>query len=178
MQELTKTRTKTFRFNPNMLKLLKEASARAKMTESELVNEVLSRRLLIDPLVPKFHCISLDSDTMQSLLGASNVDVLETSASDLAQKNFPVVRRLYKTMNRPIGFIDFLTIVLSKSGQWFYIEGIDGNTNQELVLRHPYGIKWSRYLKSYLLSSYYTISKSRLKIEIDDQFVLINFLSS
>jgi hypothetical protein len=136
----------------------------------------VKRRLIVDPLIPTFRGISLDSDTLTRLLGAPNVDALETAASDLAERNFPVVRRLYKARQRPLEFREFMTVVLGKVGQWFYVEGSDSGTPQ-LVLHHPYGLKWSRYVKSYALSAYGTISRKNLSIEIDDQFIQIDFSS-
>jgi len=177
MEDL-RTRTKTFRFAVTTLTQLKDAAERANMTENELVNQAVARRLLVDPLFPTFRKICLDSDTMSRLISAANVDVLETTASELAQRDFPVVRRLYKTRHRPLEFIDFLTDVLAKAAQWFTVEGQEGGAQKQLVLHHRYGLKWSLYLKSYITSAFSTISRDRLRIEIDDQFVVVGFESS
>jgi len=174
MQALTKTRTKTYRLSLITIDQLNIACKRSNMTENELVNETLTGRLFIDPLIPTFRWISLDSETMSRLLAAANVDVLETAASELAQRNFPIIRQLYRASERPLEFREFCTILLAQLGGWFHVEGHANNVNK-LIFYHQYGLKWSRFLKPYLTTAYSTISKGKLDIEIDERFIQVNF---
>ena len=171
------TRPKTVRLTLDTLGMLREAAKHAKVTESSIVNEVVSRRLLVDPLIPRFRYISLDAGTMTSLLTAANADVLETAASELALRDFPVARRLYKARKRSLEFRELFTVILADVGQWFQVEE-DDSESRTLLLSHPYGLNWSRYVKSFAQSAYRTLSRDSLKIEIDDQFIQMQFLSS
>ncbi len=176
MQERVKTDTRTFRFGLDTLVWLADAARHAEVSVNEIVNKALRRRLIVDPLIPTFHGISLDSGTMNCLLAAANRNALEMGASDFAQRDVPAALRLYKTRHRPLEFRDFLTMVLAEAGQWFNVEGSDNGTHQ-LTLHHTYGLKWSRYVKSYTTSAYSTISRKNLNIEIDEQFIQIDFPS-
>ena len=126
MHEQKKTRTKTFRFDVSLIEKLKRSAERAGVSESELVSEVLWDRLLIDPLIPAFQIMQLSSGVVQSILGASNADALEAAASDVAKKNFPLIRELYKVGGTTLEFREFVTEIMGRHGGWFYVEGSNG----------------------------------------------------
>lgn len=58
----------------------------------------------------------------------------------------------------------------NEAGSWFSIESAD-IVSHELVLRHPYGQKWSRYVKSFAIGAHSTISNAELKVDYDDEFI-------
>lgn len=176
MPQRSKTRTKTLRFDVRLLEMLREAAYRADKSENEFVRDLLQDRLLIDPLIPAFQSMQMSSGVVQSILGASNADALEAAASDVAKKNFPLVRELFVAARRTLDFEEFVIEVLGKHSGWFYVEGY--SQTGRLVLRHSYGLKWSRYLKSFILSAYGTISRDKIEIEITDQVVKIDFRPS
>jgi hypothetical protein len=171
MQGRKKTRTKTFRFDVGVVDRLERAANRANMSENEFVSVLLEDRLLIDPLVPAFHGMWLSSDAVQSFMVAANVDVLEVASSEMAQRNFPLIFKLYETNQIPLDFRKFVTDVLGKYCHWFYVEG-DDNPHW-ITLRHAYGLKWSKYVRAYILSAYGTTSKGTIEVEITDQLIRI-----
>jgi hypothetical protein len=175
MQERAKTSTRTFRFDVGLLKALKRAAERVGVSENEFVASLLEERLLVDPLIPAFHGMKLDSDTIESFLVSANVDVLEAALSEKAQRNFPLILKLYETAEIPLDFWRFIVDILGKYCQWFYVEGRDDVTHKWVMLRHSYGLKWSRCVKTFIVSAYGTSSKDKIKIEISDQWVRIDF---
>ena len=174
MGGLTKTRIKSFRLDSSLVEKLDRATKRARLTENRFVMDVLAERLNIDPLIPAFQEIRLTGVTFESILNATNIDALESAASDMAQKNFQMVRELYKSNGITLGFQEFVTDILGKYGRWFYLEGIVDWDHGWITLRHQYGLRWSRFLRAYLISAYHIVSRNKLEAEINDQFVRIN----
>lgn len=171
MQERRKTRTKTFRFDVDVVERLERAAKRASMSENEFVSVLVEDRLLIDPLIPAFHEVRLSSDAVQSFLVAANVDALEAASSEMAQRNFQLILKLYETNQIPLDFRRFVTDILGKYCRWFYVEG--DNTQQGITLRHTYGLKWSKFVRAYILAVYGTISKEKIRVEITDKLIRI-----
>ncbi len=175
MQELRKTRIKSIRLDAGKIEALGKAARRAHMTESAFLSDILETRLISDPLVPAFQEITLSADTFQSILSATNVDALEAAASDIAQRNMSLIRELYEGYGRKLNLKAFVTDVLQRHAHWFYIEGDINLTHGWVTLRHRYGLKWSKFIRAYLLSAYSTFSKGKLDMRIGDQFVRISF---
>jgi hypothetical protein len=175
MQERRKTETRTIRFDIDLLKRLKTAALNAGKSENAFVNEVMQDRLLIDPLVRAFHEVKLNEEILRSILGGTDADTLQMAGSEMARKEFPLICELYRTSGHPLAFREFLTVILGEHYGWFSEEG-DGDGNQRwMTLTHPFGRKWSIFVKSYILSAYGTISKDKIQIEIADQFIRIDF---
>lgn len=173
-----KTQTRTFRFDVDLLKRLRKVAERTGMSENEFVVALLEGRLLVDPLIPAFHGMTLDSDSIESFLMSGNVDALEAAFSEKAQRNFPLILKLYETAEVPLDFWKFIVDILGRYCQWFYVEGSDKATRKWMMLRHSYGLKWSRCVRSYILSAYGTMSKDKIKVEISDQLIRIDFQPS
>ncbi len=170
-----KSQTKTFRLGPELVEMLDRAAKRAHITESAFVAAVLEDRLIIDPIIPALPQIRLSAETFQSILNAANVDALEMAGSEIAQRNFPLIRELYEASGRIMDFTGFITEVLGSYGHWFYVEGDATASRARLMLRHSYGMNWSIFVKSYLLSAHSTVSKEKIRIEVAAQFIRVDF---
>ncbi len=175
MQERRKSRTKSFRFDVNLIEGLRRAADHAAMSENEFVSEALADRVLIDPLVRAFREVKFSAETFQAILGGTDANTLEMSGSQIARKNFPLVFELYRNSKHPLAFREFVVEVLGKHSGWFYVEDDDVGTQQWMILRHSFGRKWSLFVKSYILSAHSAISKDRIEVEIADQFIRIDF---
>jgi hypothetical protein len=178
MGEPTGSKVKTFRLGRMLIEKLDKAARRAHLTESALVNQTLESRLLIDPLLPALPRISLSAETFQCLISTTDLDALEEAGADVAKRNFKLIQELFNANGYILTFRDYITEVLGKYSQWFYVEGGDAGGNRQLMLRHSYGPRWSIFVRSYLLSAYSTISKDKLDVEIGDQFIRIESTSS
>jgi hypothetical protein len=178
MQKRVKTQTRTFRFDVDLLRRLAKAAERMEISENELVVTLLEERLLVYPLIPAFHGMTLDSDSIESFLLSANVDVLEAAFSEKTQRNIPLIFKLYETAEVPLDFWKLLVDILGRYCQWFYVEGSDKSTHKWIMLRHSYGLKWSRCVRSFIVSAYGTISKDKIEVEISDQWIRINFQPS
>jgi hypothetical protein len=175
MHVLRKTRVKSFRLDCGLIEALGKAARRANMTENAFLSRVLEGRLAIDPLFPAFDGLSLSSSILRSILGAANVDALETAASDAGHKDFPLIRELFAASDRPITLRMFVIDILGKCGRWFHVEGDASRTHRWTTLRHGCGLKWSKYIRAYILGAHGTISRDRLEIGVTDQVVRIEF---
>jgi hypothetical protein len=175
MQGAKKTRVMSFRLDEALIGKLSTAARHAHMTENASVSALLEDRLTIYPLIPAFQEIRLATVTFEPIVNATNIDALEATASDMAQKNFRAVRELFRSNGITLTFQVFVMDLLGKYGRWFYLEGDPDWSQGWITLRHQFGLKWSRFLRAYLLSAYSTVSKDKLKTEIDDQFVRISF---
>ena len=173
MQERRKTQTESFRFDVSSLEGLKSAAKNAGMTKNAFMSALLADRLFIDPLVRTFHKISLSDETFLSILGSRDANALEIAGSEMARRNFPLVCELYQR-RQPLTFRQFLTQILDKHAGWFHVEEGDG-TQRWVTLMHPFGRMWSIFVRSYILSAYSIISKDKIKIEIADQFIRVDF---
>ncbi len=175
MQEPTKNRTKTFRLDVALVEALGKSAKRAQMTENGFVSEVLKDRLMIDPLFPAFEELKLSGDTFRTILSAANADELEAVASEIAQKNAQLIHELYESNDRTLTSQEFITEILAKHSHWFHIEGSYESIHHSITLRHTFGLKWSIFVKSYILSAHSAFSNDKIKIEIADQFVRVEW---
>src|SRR5208283_632594 len=157
MQNRKKTGTEAFRFDVSLVEELKRAAKNAGMTKNVFMNALLADRLLIDPLVRTFHRISLSDEAFRSILGCADADAVEMTGSEIARKNFPLVCELYRRSGHPLSFREFLTKILGKHAGWFQVEEDGDGPQRSMTLTHPFGRKWSIFIKSYILSAYTTI---------------------
>lgn len=175
MEERRKTRIRAFRLDVGTLEKLHKVAKDANVTESVFVSMVLTDRLFADPLVRAFREIRFIDEVFQTILGGTNTDTLEMAGSEMASKTFPLMGELCRSLKQPLTFREFLTEILGKHYGWFYVEDDGSGTEPSMTLRHPFGRKWSIFIKAYILTAYSTVSKDRIKIEIAEQFVRIDF---
>jgi hypothetical protein len=145
------------------------------VTESIFVSTVLTDKLFADSLTRTFNEIKFIDEVFRSILGGTNTDTLEMAGSEMASKIFPLMSELYRTHTPPLSFRRFLTEVLGKHYGWFYVEDDGSETEPRMTLHHPFGLRWSVFIKAYILTAYSAISKDRIKIEIAERFVRIDF---
>ena len=148
MQEVGRTRIKSFRLQNNIITGLEKASKRAGKTQSEFIADLLADRIVCDPLLPTFQNILLGADVFQSILNSTNIDALETAASEVAQRNIPLVIELYESNDRPLAFEEFVNGLLANHAHWFHIEGNSDLARGCVMLHHKYGRKWSIFLRA------------------------------
>jgi hypothetical protein len=136
---------------------------------------MLEERLLIDPIVSAVPLIRLTAETFQSILDAADERSLEIAGSKLAKKIYPLINELYDASEEPLSLKEFVIRVLAGYAHWFQVEGSSSPTHRGITFSHPHGLKWSIFVKSYILSANDAVSKDKITIEIADQFVRIDF---
>ncbi|MGA2665002.1 MAG: hypothetical protein ABSF83_08670 [Nitrososphaerales archaeon] len=157
-----------------MTERLDKATRRTEKSESGFVSDALLDRLTIDPLIPAFQEMSLSSVTFQCILSAADAEALEASGSYAAQKNVPFIRELFRSYGHELSFQEFVTNVLGKHSGWFSIEGDPRLNGGWMTLRHGCDMKWSRFLRAYLLTAHNAFSEENLEVKVGEQFVEIN----
>lgn len=173
--ETRRTKTKTFRFDVDLIEALGRSPKRAQMTENAFLSEMLKDRVMIDPLFPAFEELRLSTDMFRTILSATNADVLEAVASETAQKNAQLIRELYESNDRALTLQEFITEVLASHSHWFHIEGNYKSSHRSMTLRHTFGLKWSTFVRAYVSSTHDVFSKDKIKIDVADQFVRIEW---
>ncbi len=117
------TKIKAFRLETSLILSLERAARRLHISDNMYVTRVLTRALMIEPLVPVFDGIELAEETFASLLSTANRDSLEVDGFALGKKNYTMVRELFESIGIQVTFIQFLTKILAEAGNWFTIEG-------------------------------------------------------
>jgi hypothetical protein len=165
------TSTKSFRMEEELLRKLSVLAARYGVNENKLVTDILASRVEIDPLIPTFEGISLARETFRTILNTTNVDSLEISAWELGRAHFATARRLYESNGEQLSFLKFVSIVLGRHGRWFRIEGKVDSNSKLVTLHHELSLRWSIFLKAYLAGAFEVLSRVRLIVHINEEFV-------
>jgi hypothetical protein len=169
-----KTRVKSFRLHEELLETLRIAASRHGVTENTLVETFLTSRLRVDPILLAFDVISVGRETFMQIIGAANIDGLEAFAPTQGKKSFSLAKQLFASNDMQLSFFKYLTEILGERARWFHTEGT--LVKPELItLYHPYGTKWSAFLKSFISGAYEVISRDKLKLDITNDFVSIQF---
>jgi hypothetical protein len=169
------TKIKAFRLEASLILSLERAARRLQISDNMYVTQVLTRALMIDPLIPAFNGIELGEETFGSILSTSNPDSLEIDGFALGKKNYSLVRELFESVGIEMTFIMFLVKILGGEGKWFVVEGAATENTERLILRHKYGEKWSLFLKSYLSGAYEILTSGKLQIEVKGNILKIRF---
>jgi hypothetical protein len=164
---------KSFRLRADILQMLRIAARRHGVTENALVESLLESRLRVDPIIEAFDVISLGRNTFMQIIGMANVDGLEMIAFNEGKRSFLMAKQLFESNDMGLNFFQYLTEILEGAG-WFRVEG--ALVKPELItLYHGCGIRWSSFLKSFLSGAFEVVSREKLKIDITNEFVSIQF---
>lgn len=168
---------KAFRLDAELLKAVKTIAKREGISENAFVQSVLWQRVRADLLIRAFPIVALSGQSLAQILSTSNPNLLDIAALELGRRNFGLVRELYASVGTDMDFARYLGEVLDKQARWFELEGVNVNP-QRITLRHNYGMKWSLFLRSFLISAYEVVSDDKMKIGITDTFLSVEFPSS
>ena len=80
------TKIKAFRLETSLILSLERVARRLHISDNMYVTRVLTRALMIEPLVPVFDGIELAEETFASLLSTANRDSLEVDGFALGEK--------------------------------------------------------------------------------------------
>lgn len=134
-----------------------------------------------DPLAPVLKAdIFLSEAVFRGIIDACDADGLERTGTEVARRHFSKILEAYGKEGIPLDFDQIMDDMLSRYFQMFRIEGRrnprKGRPVTVVTLSHTRGLKWSRFLRSYLLRAYGMVSKeSELEIDISDEFVHLTF---
>ncbi len=167
-----KSATKAFRLDANLLEGLTTVARREGVSENAFVQDLLSQRVKADPLIRAFPYIVLSRRSFAPILGITNQDGLEMVGLDLGRRNFAYARELYESGGMKLDLSEYMMEVLDKQAHWFETEGVNSRP-ERMTLRHEYGLKWSLFLKSFLIGAYEVVSHDKLTIGVTDAYVSI-----
>jgi hypothetical protein len=146
-----KTRMKSFRLDPTLTIQLSKTAKKLGVTESDYVSKVLRKSLTLQPLFQNFDGIGMSKALFQRIISQSDMASLEIIASEIAVGNGPFAFELLGLEINHTSMIWFLREVLQNLS-WFSIEELEFENYSELKLFHHYDGRWSRFLRSCLLS--------------------------
>ncbi len=167
-----KTTIKSFRLESKLIKLLTSTTRRVKTSESAYVSSILEMRLKREPLIQNMKEITLKEELFQEILAQTNPAGLEILASEIARKDIPYTFELLGLQLSPSSVLWYFREILQDCG-WFKMQVTQGHESYELKMFHNNGIKWSMFLKSYLMSLYEMISNERAQVTIGDRIVKV-----
>jgi hypothetical protein len=167
------TLTKSYRLDEKLLHDLSVVARKYNHTENQLVANWLLWRIRIDPLVPTFEGISIDSEMFRSILSTADVDSLDLIGWEFGKKHFTKARALFEASDEKISFVRYISEVLCYHGHWFSIEGESSESSLAMTLHHNFTWKWTNFLSSYLTSAYQVVSKKKLYVETVNGFLKV-----
>jgi hypothetical protein len=165
---------RSFRLEGPTLDMLRGSARRHGITENAIVEGVLKRYLLVDPIMRSFDYIGIGKETFTSVLGMTNVDGLELVGTERGKRAYSLARELFESNDLRLGFPQFVSDILGKEARWFRTEGIFARP-ERTTLQHSYGNRWSAFLKAYLSSAYEATSHSKLEMASAADYVTIRF---
>ena len=168
---------RAYRLDVGLIEGLKRASRRAGMSENSFVQNLLAQRVKAGPLINAVPHVLLSRRTLLHILGSTNPDGLEMVGLELGKRNFALVRELYESVGKELGFSEFLVEILDKEAQWFEVEGAEDKPDR-LTLRHECGMKWSLFLGSYLTSAFGVVSHENAKMTLNESYVSLELPTS
>jgi hypothetical protein len=131
----------------------------------------------VDPLTPFLTGGIIAPEYMvRRLIDISDGDRLEKSGAEVARKNLSKITEAYRSNGISFEFDEVMREILGGYFQMFRIEGDSlYKGHRVMTLSHGRGLKWSRFLRSYLLRAYGIVSKEKVEIEITDGFLKVIF---
>lgn len=167
------TVTRSFRLDDKLLQNLARMAKKYGLTENQLVASWLSWRIGFDPLIPTFDGLMLSTEVFESILNGCNAHVLELRGLELGKKHVVMSRMLFEAVGKQLTFVKYVKEILSRRARWFRIEGEIDEASRELILIHKLGIRWSVFLKAFLMGAYESTPRMRLTVEITDTAVIL-----
>jgi hypothetical protein len=133
-----------------------------KRTENQLVEDWLLWRVSIDPLIPSFEGLFLESEMFKSILSSANADVLELLGWEFGRKHFAKNQALFDGAGETMTFVRYVVEVLGEHGGWFRVESDVDEGSLAMTLHHDLSSNWTIFLRSYLSAAYEVISQKKL----------------
>ena len=161
----TRTRIRSYRLDLNLIEQLRKAASKEGISENNFVTGILQRRTRIDPLIPAFKGIILSDEILRAIISTSNADTLELSGFNLGKETFMLARELFRSHEMELTFTELLIDILDDQLRWFNVEGNLTEKSEGVTIRHAYGVKWSVFVKSFLIGAHTVVSKEILEVE-------------
>lgn len=165
-----KSATRAYRLDVETIEGLKKVARREGISENSLVQNLLARRVEVDPLIRALPHLVLSRRTLLLVLGSTNQDGLEIAGLELGNRNFALARELYESVGRELSFMNYVVEILGKEAQWFEVEGAEDKP-ERLTFRHECGMKWSLFLRAYLAGAFEVVSHDNARIIVNESYV-------
>ena len=173
--EGNRTTTKSFRLTRELAATLSRTSLRLNLTETQYVSNCLRKLLTMEPLFQNIGVVTMSQTLFQRIIGQIDHEGIEILGSEVAEEEIPTVFESLGMNNSLSSFEDFMKVVLEPWG-WFKMETARIDLYQhELKLFHNGGLKWSEFLKYYLVSAFEGITKRHPEISISSRVVVVKF---
>ena len=123
------------------------------VSESEYVSKVLRRDILVEPLLQNIGGIGVSRALFNEMISRTDPTSLEILASEIVRNNFPLALESLDLDQSQASINHFLKNVLEPIG-WFKAEmGVNADS-YEFKFFHNYNYRWSRFLKSCLMTMF------------------------
>lgn len=157
--------------------MLAISARRHEVSENLLLERILKSRLFVDPLVDALQVMGIGRRTVMAIIDKVDSDSLERLAFSQGKETFLLARDLFESNGLTLTYFEFVTRILGKEAKWFRVEG-EYVKPERVTLFHSCGMKWSCYLRGYVMGAHEVVSQLKLKTHISDESISIMLPSS
>ena|ERR1700730_2904330 len=168
---ISKSVTKTFRFDSDLAAKLSKVSRKLGMSENEYVSRRLENSVIMDPLLQNIDGIGVSRILFQEIISQTNFTAFEILASEIVRNNLELALDSLDLEMTPSSVIRFMQDVLQTLG-WFKMETASSAAYFDFKLFHKLNLKWSSFLKSMLLSMFELVHETP-EIVVSDKVVKV-----
>jgi hypothetical protein len=169
-----KTVIKSIRVDSSLERRLAAVSKKKNMTESAYVSGALRKELTIEPLSPAFDGITIERVAFRSIIDLANREAIDLLGAEVARRDIPLVFDLLDLKVQKRSVLDFLNDIAADCWHWFKI-GLNPEGETRIVLYHQFGLKWSFFLKSFIVEAFALVSEAPPRITVTETVVKVDW---
>jgi len=161
----------SFRIYSEVMTTLDREAERLRVSVNSLVNQVLSNYTAFNRIVEHMQAVPLNRALFTQMLEAIEISAMERIGRELGPK---IVKQTFKFLNLDYdvdNLIKHYFQPVSMHSRWYVFNVAGSGSNRRLMFEHPYGPKWSVFLKGYLGGIIKSITGSDPRITVEDGLV-------
>lgn len=146
---------------------------RRRINVNSLVGQVLAKYTSFDRIVEHVEAVPLNKPLFIGMLDKIEVGEMEKLGKELGPK---LVKKTFAFLSLEFdidGLIQNYFQPVSTYSRWYSFNVAGGGVNRRLLFEHPYGPKWSAFLKHYLAGIIKSATGSEPRIIVDNGLVTV-----
>jgi hypothetical protein len=155
-----------------MADLTREAKRRA-INVNALVGQILAKYASFDRIVEHVEAVPLNKLLFMGMLDAIEIGEMERLGRELGPR---LVKKTFAFLSLEFdidGLIQNYFLPVSMYSRWYSFNIAGSGANRRLMFEHPYGPKWSAFLKQYIAGIIKSATGSEPRITVDEGLVTI-----
>jgi hypothetical protein len=163
----------SFRVRSKTMTVLKTEADRLGVSVNSLVNQVLSNYALFNRIVEHMEAVPLNKALFTAMLDAIEMSEMERIGKELGPT---IVKSTFRFLGLDFdldSLIEHYFQPVSMFSRWYVFNVAGSGSNRTLMFAHPYGPKWSAFLKTYLAGIVNAATGSEPRITVEDGLVTV-----